>query len=100
MQTATQSRTATIQSPGNTIRFRVRDVTGTHETSVEDVPRGTSASRLAQSLASRLGQASDVAYSLRSDQSGQWLDDDRPIEEQIGEEPDNSLTLVPKTHLG
>lgn len=98
--TTTESRTATTQSSRDTVRFVARDPIGSRETIVDDIERGTPVSQVAQSVASRLGQVPDVVYALRSDRTGQVLDDDRPIDEQIGEDPSISLTLTPKAHLG
>jgi hypothetical protein len=39
-----------------------------------------------------------VPYGLRDDSTGAFLDDAKPIGEQIG--PNAKVTITPKTHLG
>ena|SRR5438128_2041643 len=84
----------------STLRFRARDVTGTHDITVEDVQRGTPAGAVAQSLAARMDLPSDIPWSLRSDRTGAWLRDDVALGEQINGDAEARLTLTPKTHLG
>ncbi len=78
------------------LRLRVTDVTGSAEFEAE-VQRSVPASAAAQTLAHRLQLPSDVTWSLRSDR-GVFLDDAQPIGEQL--EPDEVVSLTPKTHLG
>lgn len=82
------------------LSFRAREVTGTQEISVTDVPRGTPASAVAQTVAARMELPTHVPWALRSDRTGAWLRDEVPIEAQIGEDPEILLTLTPKAHLG
>ena len=81
-------------------RFRVRDVTDSMELEVSDVQRGTPASAVAQTMASRLELPGEVTYALRDERSGSWLQDDRALDEQIDQENDVTLRLTPKARLG
>ena len=97
-------RTNTLEAEppasNRTLRFRARDVTGTHDLLVEDVQRGALAGSVAQSLAARMDLPTDIPWALRSDRSGAWLKDDAPLGEQINGEVEARLTITPKTHLG
>ena len=81
-------------------RFEVSDVTGTHQSVMDgrDVQRSTPAGAVAQAVAARMDLPQNVPWALRDDASGNYLEDQRAIGEQI--ESDARLTLTPKTHLG
>ncbi len=81
-------------------RFRVRDVMDTMELEVTDIERGTPAAAVAQAMASRMELPGEVAYVLRDERNGSWLQDDRPVDEQIDEATDVTLRLTPKARLG
>ena len=83
-----------------TFRFRARDVTGTHDIEVPDIQRGTPSGAVAQSLAARMELPTNVPWSLRNDRTGAWLRDELPLDDQVKEDVEARLTLVPKTHLG
>jgi hypothetical protein len=82
----------------HTLRFEAADVTGTHRVIVEDVQASLPAGAVAKALASRMALPQSVPWALRSDATAAYLDDRRPIGEQIG--PAENVTLAPKTHLG
>lgn len=80
--------------------FRARDVVASQEIQVSDIARGTPAGAVAQSIAARLSLPTDVPWALRNDRTGTWLRDDVPIDAQLREDADASITIVPKAHLG
>jgi hypothetical protein len=80
--------------------FRARDVTGSQDILVGDIARGTPAGAVAQSIAARMDLPTNVPWALRNDRTGSWLRDDLPIDDQVQEDPDSSMTIVPKAHLG
>ncbi len=101
MSIMTTEPLASAARPRNgTVRFRARDVTGTQEFDVSDITRGTPAGAVAQTLAARMELPTNVPWALRSDRTGSWLQDEKPIDEQLGGEEDPALTLTPKAHLG
>ena len=78
-----------------TLRFSATDVTETMTVDVDvrrDVPAGVVTRSIAHDLALPRG-----LYALRDD-SSVYLDEDRPIGEQVS--PDARLTVTPRTHLG
>jgi len=88
---------------GNGFHFEAADVTGTHLIDARDVQRSTPAGAVAQALAARMGLPQNVPWALRDDRTGNYLDEDRAIGEQVEQSDDSSeprLTLHPKTHLG
>jgi hypothetical protein len=91
----TQVSTATA-SP-EVLMFHAANVTGTQELPIEVVP-GSSVRSVTDSIAHRMALPGDVPWSLRDDGSSTYLDEDRPIGDQI--EPGSHLTITPKTHLG
>ena len=91
----TQLNTATANP--ELLMFRAANVTGTQEVPIEVVP-GLSVRSLTDSIAHRMALPGDVPWSLRDDGSSTYLDEDRPIGDQI--EPGTHLTITPKTHLG
>lgn len=78
--------------------FEAADVTGTYRVVADDVQRSLPAGAVAQALASRMSLPENVPWGLRDDSTSAFLDDERPIGEQI--EPGTSVTVTPKTHLG
>lgn len=91
----TQVSTATANP--EVLMFHAANVTGTQELPIEVVP-GWSVRSVTDSIAHRMGLPNDVPWSLRDDGSSTYLDEDRPIGDQI--EPGSHLTITPKTHLG
>ena len=92
---------AARESPtANVVCFEAADVTGTHRVMVDDVQRSLPAGAVAKALASRMSLPENVPWILRDNASSAYLDDEKPIGEQIGTGPDVKLTVTPKTHLG
>jgi len=79
------------------VSFLAGTVTGSQELPVEFGAR-LPVRAVADSLAHRMSLPGDVAWALRDDRSSQYLDDDRPIGDQV--EPGSHVTITPKTHLG
>lgn len=76
--------------------FHALDVTGVHRAHVSDVRSDVPAAAVAKAVAARMSLP-DAPYSLHDGQ-GAILRDDQPIAEQI--KPGESVTVVPKAHLG
>lgn len=83
---------------GNGFHFEAADVTGTHLVDARDVQRNTPAGAVAQALAARMGLPQNVPWALRDDRTGNYLDEQRAIGDQI--ESESRLTVHPKAHLG
>lgn len=81
-----------------TFGFEASDVTGTHNVVARDVQTNLPAGAVARSLAASMALPENVPWALRDEATSAFLDDDRPIGEQIG--PNAKLTVTPKTHLG
>ena len=79
------------------LRFQAANVTGTQEIPIE-VGGSLSVKAVTESVAARMALPSDVPWTLRDDGSSAYLDEDRPIGDQI--RPGAHLTITPKTHLG
>src|SRR2546427_5559224 len=82
----------------NGFQFEAADVTGTHRLTATDVQRNAPAGAVARALAARMNLPQTVPWVLRDDSSGNYLEDQRAIGEQI--ESDSQLTLTAKVHLG
>lgn len=94
MATTTSGRSSTVE----TMNFRASDITSTVTIEARDIQSGAPASAVAKSLATSMRLPENVPYGLRNDFTSEFLDDFRPIGDQI--EQDTSVTVVPKTHLG
>jgi len=81
-----------------TFNFEAVDVTGSHALEAEDVDRTSSAGAVARVLAESMTLPRNVPWTLRDERSGSYLDEDRPIGEQI--EPGARVVVTPKAHLG
>ena len=79
------------------LALRATNVTGTREMPLE-VQRGLSAGDVAGSIANLMALPDDVPWVLRDDRSSAFLDEGRPIGEQLA--PGARVTITPKTHLG
>ena len=80
-----------------TLTVNVRNVT--HTRRLEATFDGAMpAAKAAAALASRLNLPANVPYSLRSNRTAAFLDDAAPLQSQV--EPNESLTLTPRSHLG
>ena len=90
-------KTAVMTHTSDVMQFHAANVTGTQDLPIE-VGRGLSVRSVTDSIAHRMALPSDVAWSFRDDGSSAYLDEDRPIGDQI--EPGAHLTVTPKSHLG
>ena len=85
--------------PGQrTVCFEATTVTGTEHVDVSDLDASILAGHAAQAIAARLDLPQNIPWALRDESSGHYLEDNRPIGEQI--DPDAKLRVTPKTHLG
>jgi hypothetical protein len=90
--TATAATTASSEM----LLFQATNVTGTQEIPFE-FGRNLPARAVTDSIASRMALPEDVPWTLRDDDSSAYLDEERPIGDQIA--PGARLTITPKTHL-
>lgn len=88
---------AVAELDSNMLGFTATDVTGQHTVQVGDVRPDVLTGAVVKALASRMSLPEDTPYSLH-DSQGTMLSDERPIAEQV--KPGESLTIVPKAHLG
>ncbi len=79
------------------VSFHAATVSGSQEIPIE-IERKLSVRAVTDSIATRMGLPQDVAWSLRDDGSSAYLDENRPIGEQI--EPGARVSVTPRTHLG
>ncbi len=89
---------SSLAGGSNGLAFEASDVTGTQSVALNDVQPTLPAGKLAEVVATRMSLPADVPWALRDDATSAWLDDGRPIGEQVG--PNARLTLTPRTHLG
>jgi hypothetical protein len=80
-----------------TLAFSAMDVTGSY-TANANVQRMLPAHAVTASLVASMSLPQNVPYALRNESTGAFLDDAKPIGEQIG--PDAKVTVTPRTHLG
>jgi hypothetical protein len=90
-------RTENHPPPRDVLSFRATNVTGTRELPVE-FGRELSAGDVTDVLVDRMSLPEDVSWVLRDDQSSAFLDESRPIGDQL--EPGAHVTVTPMTHLG
>jgi len=81
-----------------TFSFEATDVTGMHRVVASEVQRALPAGAVAKALAVRMSLPENVPWALRDESTSAFLDDDKPIGEQI--ELGAKVTVTPKTHLG
>ena len=79
------------------LAFRAANVTSSQQIPVE-VSRSSSVSAVTSSIVDRMSLPDDVPWALRDDGSSAYLDDDRPIGDQL--EPGARVTITPRAHLG
>ena len=82
----------------DTIDFQASEVTGTRTIEARGVQRTLPAGSVAKALAARMSLPDDVPWGLRDDETSVYLDDSRPIGEQV--RPKGRVVLSPRTHLG
>jgi hypothetical protein len=88
---------AVAEAP-DTFSFEASDVTGTQTVVASDVQRILPAGAVARSLAAWMKLPDNVPWALRDESTSAFLDEERPIGEQI--QPGAKVTVTPKTHLG
>jgi len=94
-----ESTVATLDgAETSVVSFEAADVTGTHRVIAKQVQRDLPAGAVAKSLAVRMSMPQNVPWALRDDSTSAYLDESRPIGDQI--KPGAKVTLTPKTHLG
>ena len=77
--------------------FRASNITGTQYLDVE-FGRDLSVRSVTDSIVHRMALPTDVTWTLRDDSSSVYLDDDRPIGDQLAR--DANVTITPRAHLG
>jgi hypothetical protein len=80
------------------VNLSVHDVTGSISLEKENIQGSLPVSAVASLLASEMQLPENVPWGLRSDQTSEFLEDEKAISEQI--ESGTSVTVTPKTHLG
>ncbi len=101
MQPRTEIDTLTMNSSdrrSSRFTFEAQDVTGTHALEARDVEQATPAGTVARALAAKMSLPDNVPWTLRDEQTGAYLEEARPIGEQI--QSGARVQLTPKTHLG
>ena len=93
----TQSAVAEREA-ADTFSFEASDVTGTQTVVASDVQRVLPAGAVARSLAAWMKLPENVPWALRDESTSAFLEEERPIGEQI--QPGAKVTVTPKTHLG
>jgi hypothetical protein len=88
---------AMLEEP-DTLDFEVSDVTGTHQLMATGVQRAVSAGAVAHSLAASMKLPDNVPWALRDETTSAFLEDDRPIGEQLRRGA--KVVVTPKAHLG
>ena len=92
----TQISVSTTTASSEVLAFQAANVTGTQEILI-DIGSGVSVRSVTDSIAHRMALPDDVAWTLRDDGSSGYLDEQRPIGDQI--KPGAHVTITPKTHL-
>lgn len=90
-------RTESTHSPRGALAFRAGNVTGTRELPIE-IGGDLLAGDVTDVLVDRMSLPDDVSWVLRDDVSSAFLDESRPIGDQL--EPGAHVTVTPMTHLG
>jgi hypothetical protein len=78
--------------------FEASDATGSFTIEARDVQPATPAGAVARALAGRMQLPNDVPWTLVDEQTGAFLDESRPIGDQIA--TGSRVSLTPKSHLG
>ncbi|HEX6813626.1 MAG TPA: hypothetical protein VF384_18550 [Planctomycetota bacterium] len=87
----------TAEAP-NKFWFRISDVTGTFSREADSYDPRMSVAAVGADLTRDIAWAKSTPWALRDDSRGEYLDEARPIGEQIT--PGADLVLTPRTHLG
>jgi hypothetical protein len=84
--------------PPGALSFEVTNVTMHDSFTVSDVQPSLPARALAEALAAKMSLPQNTPWALRDDTTSEYLDDEKPIGEQVS--PGARLTVTPKAHLG
>lgn len=84
-------------SKSQRLSFQVSTVTGTRSLTA-DVEASAPAETVAKALSAQLSLPENVPWTLRKDESTEYLDEGKEIGSQV--EPGEHLTITPKAHLG
>ena len=98
MNTETMPAPAGTATQTNGFHVVASDVTNTHTVEASDLDGDTPVFAVAKAIAARMDLPQGTPWALREDSTGNYLDDQRAIGEQIASGA--RLTLTPKTHLG
>lgn len=98
MSDSTSSQVLDPVGEAETFEFEVSDVTGTSTFVARNVQRALPAGAVAMSIADQMLLPRSSPWTLRDDLSSAYLDDLRPIGEQLL--PHSKVTITPKSHLG
>ena len=82
---------------GGRLDLLASNVTGTRNLPFQFDP-GLPVRAVTDAIAADMSLPADVPWALRSDDSSAYLDDGRPIGDQL--EPGSRVTLTPRSHLG
>lgn len=103
IEMATEPTTTPESSDTEMLSFSATNVT--RNRTVDAVfQRSAPVFSVTKALAGRMALPMNVPWALRNDRTSAFLDDDKPIGDQVESGPGKTekatLTLVPKTHLG
>ncbi len=92
-------KTITARAPEapDLLTFRAGNILGTQHVPVE-VARSRLVSDVTKSIIDKMALPTDVSWALRDDGSSAYLDDEKPIGDQLA--PGASATVTPRAHLG
>lgn len=82
---------------GGLLSLLASNVTGTRSVPFRFDP-ALAAGTVTDAMAADMALPEDVPWALRSDESSAYLDESRPIGDQL--EPGSRVTLTPRSHLG
>jgi hypothetical protein len=95
---ATNGAVLAPEPSGPFLSLEAADVTGTQSVVAQDVQGTALTGAVAKALAAMMRLPENVPWGLRDDATSRFLDDEKPIGEQLG--PHAKVTVTPKTHLG
>lgn len=82
---------------GGMLSLLASNVTGTRSVPFQFDP-ALAVGAVTDAIAADMAMPGDVPWALRNDDSSAYLDDGRPLGDQI--EPGARVTITPRTHLG
>jgi len=98
MKDAQQTQTTPEAPDAAGLSFYVTNVTGTRSFEATGVDPTLPADVVSQAMAVELSLPQNVPWTLRRNDSAEYVDGQSPIGQQI--EPGTRTTLTPKSHLG